>query len=473
MKKLILGLLVLLFILSPNFANGNREGHRTSRLEFYNQQTPYAMAIPYDGAFGVNLGDPNDHFLNWENGKAKGYTDIPNQNQTSADGYTDAEMVGLLGIYDAKTHGLGNSENKIDDITISVSSTQGFEFVSQSNPSYRRPFELVILPKGDHHVVTSDASWAWTHWEYSSWWDSLYGQYSGEGSLLSGDYPETDENWLLETENNETFKQAIDDNVDNGLYGLWQWYDVVLNLPGELNTDTDVLTYNNSIYPLIEADDYSALVTLTISWGDYSDSVTIPFTGYYDKDDTNSKSGGTCSMFVTPYAAAAHLSVDKDRGVWVPVGWVEFLMNLNQEDNEGHPIVVSERPLIFASSSSNPFDPDPDRFRLWHEDVLYGATPTSTNGIYFDVQITDGSLQTVSFDGTMNGETAEAEYDRASSSSSNVIIPRETESQQGHLDKKQKFYSFSGEIDVRMETGGYMPDGIYSGTVYIHMVTVQ
>ena len=465
MRLNLLIFVFLSFVLIPVFPQSAGEWYENGGKD---EISTVAYAIPYDGAFGVNLGDPNDDFLNWEKGVAKGYDGEANQNNPSHNGYTDAEMVGLLEITDAKTRGMGD---KLEDITVSVSCSQGFDFVSQSNPSYRRPFELILIPKGDHRQVVGATRWDrhWTELVDAAPPPYESGLANHGAVLLSSNQPEDTLPWVLESHDKDIFQDATGTD-DSRVYAITQWFDVVLNLPGEINTETDVLTYNNSIYPLIEADDYSALVTLTISWGDYSDSVTIPFTGYYDKDDTSSKSGGTCSMFVTPYAAAAHLSVDKDRGTWVPVGWVEFLMNLNQGGQ-------AERPLIFASSSSNPSDPDPDRFRLWHEDVLYGATPTSTNGIYFDVQITDGSQQTVLFDGTMNFDEAEMAFDAVRNDSiklsNSVIIPAETSSHPGHLRDPQRFYSFSGEIDVRMETGGYMPDGIYSGTVYIHMVTVQ
>ena len=481
-RTIILVILIYTFIAVSLFARGS---HEEVRRDLYNSRSTYIFAIPYDGAFGVNLA--NSDYDNWNDGNVSwvsGSLGPSNGNYTpQAPGvYTNDEMVGLLEIADAKLHGM----DKLEPIQITCSCPQGFELVSQSNPSYRRPFEIILVPRSQYRK--SETYYNYVPAEYRGNWSDLQPRddkgavpYDGEAILLSGDRPETPDPWIIsEAGYEDIYNKATksNENFKDDVYVLYQWYDIVLNLPGEIDPATDVLTVTNSrgtvSYPLIEGDDYSALVTITIQWGDYVDSITIPFSGYYDRDSLiEGRRGGSCSLFVTPYASASHLSIEKDRGNWVSVAMIDFLMSGMGES--------TERPLIYASSSSDPNAVSPSEFRLVHDSVMYDTPLTNTNSIGFDVQIrsTDTSFPTASFDGTMNMEEAELAFKKVGGTgketSSEVIIPQTTtQNSSGHVGEAQTFYTYSGEVDVMMDSGVHtMYEGVYRGTVYLHVVTTQ
>ena len=476
-RTIILVILIYTFIAVSLFASGNaEEDRREQRQKLYNGTSTYAMAIPYNGAFGVNLA--NSAYINWPNSSEEVTMEWVEDELAEGIGkYTDAEMIGMLEIAQAKLHG---EEEPLDPIMITCSCPQGFEFVSQSNPSYRRPFEIILVPRSQYKVseVTRDSG----EWSRREPFEGGNKPYSGKASLLTANNPETPDSWVIKTADADKYNKAIADVGDfsNDVYIVYQWYDVILNLPGEIDPATDVLTVTNSrgtvSYPLIEGDDYSALVSITIQWGDYSDSVTIPFSGYYDRDAVSEgRRGGSCSLFVTPYASASHLSVEKDRGNWVSVAMIDFLMN--------GAAGLTERPLIYASSSSDPNAVSPSEFRLVHDSVMYDTPLTNTNSIGFDVQIrsTDTSFPTASFDGTMNMKEAERAFEDVEGvgqeTSSEVIIPGIIIEQKGHAEELQNppsFYTYSGEVDVMMDSGVHtMYEGVYRGTVYLHVVTTQ
>ena len=81
-----------------------------------------------------------------------------------------------------------------------------------------------------------------------------------------------------------------DSAMPNSVTNNWSlWFDVVLYLPGVVDTSNDRLKDDDgTIYPLIKASDYSAIVTISVN---HDGAVApmdmiIPFTGYYDGSET-------------------------------------------------------------------------------------------------------------------------------------------------------------------------------------------
>ena len=255
------------------------------------------------------------------------------------------------------------------------------------------------------------------------------------------------------------------------------WADIVLVLPGTVANDT--VTYNNVVYPLIEADDYTALVTITMEYGGQIKSITIPFSGFYEKGNTV-KEESVCSLLVNPYSTAAHLSIAEDRGTWVPVGSLDFMLSTATNTN-------TTNPVIFASSSSNP-EAAADEFRLVHESATFNTPLTQTNSIGFDVRIrnlnADGGTSSYIFDGTATQESVTKKlkngpsYDTdsgknqyPSSEDWGGIVPAKIYSKLQHDNAEKSYYLYNGEIEVMMDQGtNVMLEGRYTGTVYIHVI---
>lgn len=258
------------------------------------------------------------------------------------------------------------------------------------------------------------------------------------------------------------------------------WADIVLVLPGTVNSANDSVTYNNVVYPLIEADDYTALVTITMEYGGQIKSITIPFSGFYEKGNTL-KDTSVCSLLVNPYSTAAHLSITEDRGSWVPVGSLDFMLSTATNTN-------TTNPVIFASSSSNPEATTADEFRLVHESATFNTPLTRTNSIGFDVRIrnlnADGGTSSYIFDGTATQESVTKKLKNGPSYGTDSgknqyplpgdwggIVPAKIYSKLDHDIAEKSYYLYNGEIEVMMDPGtNVMLEGRYTGTVYIHVI---
>ena len=277
------------------------------------------------------------------------------------------------------------------------------------------------------------------------------------------DYTETN---FWGTEQTQTQKIIQVGYVYDRFQEMDLWADIVLVLPGTVNTANDSVTYNNVVYPLIEADDYTALVTITMEYGGQIKSITIPFSGFYEKGNTL-KDTSVCSLLVNPYSTAAHLSITEDRGAWVPVGSLDFMLSTASNNSPDAKVKITE-PRIFASSSSDPEAGVADDFRLVHESATFNTPLTQTNSIGFDVRIRNlnaagGTLSCV-FDGTatqqdiVNGNKA-------------AIEPAYIKASLNHDGTDKSYYLYNGEIEVMMDPGtNVMLEGRYTGTVYIHVI---
>ena len=378
---------------------------------------------PYNGAFNVSMS--SDVYQGGSGGWA-GNASYPLTDDKTQ--YKNEEMIALAGF-----GGLTWEQINYGHIKISVSCPNGFYFVSQSNPAFRRPFELEL-------VWTAQKSY---------------------GSQIK--FPTETYNIRISENMPEKEIPAIFNRQEQwGTVGGNLWCDIILVLPfDDMDVNTDTLTANSKQYPLIPANDYTALVSITVEFVETgeSDTITIPFFGYYSRDEKTQES--TCSMFVDPYAKAARLDIQNDRGKWIPVGSIDFLMSA------GAGKTLAETPRIFASSSRNPEEPSPGRFQLVHEDVTYDTPLTQTNRIYYDVRINRASgtgTQSYTFDGTDN-------LDSCKNDDSFGISPGSETGGFNHTNPIT-YYTYDGEIEVMMEGGtNIMAAGSYQSSIFIHVVT--
>ena len=481
-RTIILVILIYTFIAVSLFASGNaEEDRREQRQKLYNGTSTYAMAIPYNGAFGVNLA--NSAYINWPNSSEEVTMEWVEDELAEGIGkYTDAEMIGMLEIAQAKLHG---EEEPLDPIMITCSCPQGFEFVSQSNPSYRRPFEIILVPRSQYKVseVTRDSG----EWSRREPFEGGNKPYSGKASLLTANNPETPDSWVIKTADADKYNKAIADVGDfsNDVYIVYQWYDVILNLPGEIDPATDVLTVTNSrgtvSYPLIEGDDYSALVSITIQWGDYSDSVTIPFSGYYDS--RGSQESNASALAITPTGNASTVRLDVDQGIPIDVANINFMRWLGYEDsvtsgeyNDNHdPAQFGKeniKSIIFLSSSSNP-EINGGEFRFIHNDLQAGEILDDRNSIKYVARTTDNDNgHIVTFDGTMTASYLNSLSENITDSDSVIIPTFYGRGTHGNYAQRRTYWQeYNGTVEIILENkeNVTMYSGGYHSYIYVHV----
>ena len=453
--------------------------------------------IPYSGGVGVNLGSmyygPHLKDVDWQGWQGSGTTndfDITKEEDTNvyySPNYSDAHIVALGGAYNIPLRGKGKfiADSNIpipedayiepSGITLEVNAfcDTNFEFVSQSNPIYRRPFQIEILPR----VKTSD---------------SLINQ---DNPDLPYNSPYTDTVEPLDSNNTR-----IEIKVTEGGSGTVDFdhnyltmiaADMVLVLPFDYSkadggyfsgglsfSDADGLTYKNATYTLANLNDYTAVVTLqltlTIEYKDsvnsteiktYTDtrSLTIPFSGYYSSIGDGSKKDDSISLYVQATENAANLNLER-QGEWITVGNIQFLYNTTVDDTSNSDIVK-----LFLSSSPFP-DVQGSEFRMVHEsatDIL-----TNMNSLGFDARIVGTGSN--SGDISINTPNVNEVVFNGEDSIGNIDDAVKTTCNKGELSNNEAFrhfHTFEGDIDIRFDSSGMMDAGIYRGYIYVHAVT--
>lgn len=398
--------------------------------------------------------------------------------------YTNAQMIGLGAVEGITKEG---EVYLSEPITITVTCTEGYNFVSQSNSEYKRPFELVLIGKydTDFEKTTSDFMFVF---------DS--------------------DNQSYKIDNDE-FNNILKDNSLSAPFNIW--FDLVLVLPGEVSS-TGNLEIDGRNYPLKEADDYLAVITYTITQGNESQSVSIPFSGYYSSIiDNDKREPNYVSLSVAPTGNAANLNMNTDRGRLVKVADVDFMMdvtpldtNLNPDvtfDPDGLNLTNVESTLkgkgkntnikIFFSANNAPGASYEEGFKLVHSSVISGATLTNYNSAPFTVvteaksgrtlykRLTgnemvggaqDGTESSVSFTGDEwaddRGNIIHSDNSTASCIYPDLFVsyPRKD-----LLDDKlgRVYYAWEGEIYVLIDSNidtRMMLDGRYTSSIYVHVI---
>lgn len=222
-------------------------------------------------------------------------------------------------------------------------------FVSESNPTYKRPFELIVF-----YTETGN--------------DTSYG-----------------------------YRRILSDNVNIPLTSpatFWAGqsfvhFDLVLVLPGEFDSNGN-LNYGNATYPLINADDYTAYVTITLTSSDANNSpqvITIPFSGYFNgvsnKDD--GRRSDAINVTIDRKAAAANLDIQSlsnpDTGdTEVYVADVKMMCFWNQTQPSNNSV------KMFFSASNDPFHSNDNGFQLVHSSVDYSSVRNDYNSIGYKIK---------------------------------------------------------------------------------------
>lgn len=480
---------------------------------------------PWHGGFGIDMATTEYNF----NSKKLEYIS-PSQFTEAAvnSNYSDTHMVALGGVWNMVSELKKTGEHwgvaectgeKINEytvlsnesdykMTISAECPNGFFFESISNPGARRPFELYLVVKNSYSNQSD---------MYSQNSDSDSGRTSGTVQIIElknnkltsepikysyitpSNYE--DSKWS-DTEHIHSFSGWLgyDNRSEEDYKYQYMWFDVILCLPYDSAQGTNYvtsegkMTYDNREYTLVEADDYTAIVTLRIEWNRQEKELTIPLRGYYSANINEQDS--TASLSVRPRASAANLSIETMQGIEVPVADIDFMATgYPVRDANGNIIYYNGDKVVnkgdygtmkfenidsfymFLSASRNPFESDPNGFRLIRRNRGYSESPYSEDYIGFTVRVSptavEGANQNISpvdFDGTKSVPSSGtlSPADKAGM----IQIKKETNYETGGENKPVTFTRFQATASIIMDQATtVMNDGIYEEEIYVHIVT--
>lgn len=418
------------------------------------------VITPYDAFSGVpvgtnaykggGLGTTESPYKGWINTGTKYNTNTWEVKSGYENYFTDKEMVGLVMVQDDSSYFSGSS---FGSITITISAPNGLYMTSQSEPSYRRPIEI---------------------WFYPS-----YGHPNGSYTRLSS----SDYNRQLSNENpTETWFASGFPKSTASFQSVW--FDVVLVLPGTLDPDTNEVKVTENgktlYYPLVDADDYSCLVTMAVTYTPKSGSaitqtLTIPFTGYYDSSQNiQGIRDASVSMNVVMESNAYNIDLKNNQGNWIDIGEVSYMAD------------SSVNSVLFFSSSSDPFTQGGE-FMMVLDNTASGET-TAENSLGFTLKLDKPSSSNYSSDILYDGKayidtsrtySSSSSYDSSSSyytpkslANAGMIIPDSVSYTNISSTKYKKVYS--SRINLRLNTSSVvMKEGRYTGDIYVHVIIIK
>lgn len=385
---------------------------------FAEEDKPEFLIGPFSGFSGIPIG--NNYFKG-----GIGWADNINLENY----YDDIEMIAMI-----KLMGISKDYGS-SQFTISISCPNGMYMTSLSNPDFKRPFEIYFYPKNISN--------------------------GGTPLKLSNSNP-------------------VGTFTAKGITDTWTiWFDVVLVLPGTVDAENDRLIVEENgqqiIYPLIEANDYSAIITITVDFDGAKSqgSLTLPFTGYYDgaTNSTSKASENPASLAINMYPGASNINLEvSNRGVWIPVCSLSYMYYLGKWSYEGG--YNKTKNAIFLSSSADPLVAG-DKFVLVKDDLSYDTQLTSANSINFEaklVDLTSGNENT--FDGTASVSTSTAFSDLKSDWVLLDGAVTMVEYKGNHGSKAAVYREYQAEMQVKLEQSDVtLLQGKYEGEIYVHVVT--
>ena len=386
-------------------------------------------------------------------------SDFTVKSSYSGTNYTDVEMIGLLSLQDLSYDSTSESSFE-SDVKISVSAPNGLYMTSQSQPSYKRPIELWFYPaarKGGSNLDNSKVYQYIT--QLSDATPSVTLNLSSVGSI-------------------DVF-----------------WFDIVLVMPGKLNPETneieveDKTTKKTTYYSLVDADDYSCLVTISVTYNGSTTTCTIPFTGYYDSslNEQSWKQDGV-SMNIEMNSKAYNLDLKSDQGNWIDIGGISF-NGTRANSTAGVQVTKNTTAVIFFSSSNDPYTAG-SKFQMVKDDLAATTARTSENSLGFKLRVTAPTTTTstnsdyanygasysstyLEFDGTAYIEKDVSSYTASVYSSKGFIVP-DGASAYFKVQNTKTWYEYSSRIQIQLENSSVtMLNGRYTGDIYVHVMLLQ
>lgn len=396
----------------------------------------HVAIAPDTGAYGVNMASNkyrgNEHSginFSWIKGTGASDDDPTFDKLTGVQSkkwYLDQHIIGVGGVYDLESF----QQNTSTRYEITAFCANGFYFKSQINPNIVRPFEILIVAR--------------------------YGQ------------DKTDDVVSLKSSGQRAEFTWQDDKGSNSGN---LWFDLVLALP--LDEDpvpgSNYIKADNQTYPLVQASDYTALVTINVTAYDSTgiigtDSISIPFSGYFD-GQTEEKRDERLSLMFTPNANAGNLNIQTQNSMPIPVGNIDFMLDADYTKHETtwwqDEKYKDGYVKIFFSSRNEPDDANAQPFRFVHSSVGDSDPLTNYNSIGYEI-VVSGSNSSTSFSGDDHLVNGDVE---------NAIIPEKVTSNTSYQGARE-FFEYSGTINVIIdEPTTIMQEGDYHDTVYVHVVT--
>ena len=466
MKKVLALFIVISALSSSLFAYEYKVG---DVQKYFNEKINMTV-MPYNGAFGVNLRDSGSYPVRNGNVEYRDGSIIKND----ASHYFDDQMVanGIIeGIFknspDSFDQHNGTWEYnyryryrllKVSSMTLRVDCSSDFMFVSQSDDSYKRPFYLYVLPR----AVSGE------------------NKYAGDptGTIAP----------ILVTDSSPVEIPAPSNFDDYTSI----WFDLILALPGEV-TDEGV-TVGNTFYPLSDADDYTAEVTITIEWtGDYEidrerrfgyglwegydkyagpetvtieRTMTIPFSGYCSFDEPES----TGSLYISTTSESQEINLDPDTASSVKVADISYLVNFGHGLSGSQPAYDDSKAWMFLSASPDPGSSSQDGFRLVNQNAT--GSLTDYNSVPFLVTV-EGNGQFIEFDGRAKASdfTPDGGIDTEYIETACIWEQHRFNSPNSGTQYYHS-HNFEGEVFVEVTPkSDLIAPGRYVGDIYVHVIT--
>ena len=413
---------------------------------------------PWQGGFGLNMASTRYDFPSGSSPIEYALIDTTGSAGERSK-YTDAEIIGIVGVHNIDTR---NNEYDSKGMTITAHCDGGFYFTSRSNPDAKRPFEIKLVLKRSNvgsAGITSNTNFDEEYYTLGETSDS---------SVDNVDYPGVDADWGI---------------IDRRYRNLW--CDLVISLPAGEVSSTGVLTIGERKYNLVEADDYSAVVTIDIEFNGRTESLTIPLSGYYSRNIDPSENTETASLDVRALPAAMNLNIGGIRRMervaeidlmvnqtsyvvtrdWHDLGifggyWGDYYLDTPQSDYSDY--------YIFLSASNDSSHSEDRGFELVHSSVNYSEPHTPYNSIGYTARlINDDTGEYMDFDGTDSV---------VGSNIPGISATKRTVTNQGH---DIHYSEFHGGVEVLIDeisaTGDQeginkMLSGQYTSTIYVHVV---
>ena len=420
------------------------------------------------------------------------------------------------------------SSSSRPSMRFSAESSSDFMFVSQSNPTYRRPFEIAIQPK----YRTS----------YYAYYDEYHDVESTAGIVKTVG---------VNLDNNPEVVFPSDVSLDN--YVSF-WIDVILALPRDDFDMDNGVQVDNIRYELVEADDYSSVVNLsisyspltyeiyevtyidkevkvyeavdyhsaldenapiaTMSWGDPIETektsettlgeqkneitypsdietITIAFSGYYSPY-SNESTESKASFHVNTYPIVSNLNLNPSSSTnprtFIDIADINLIYlygerqatrdeakneNFYNSCNEVTNLQSTQNPRIFLSASNDPKEQNPNGFLFVHK----GATRIveGVNAVRYSVRVTDDKGRFTDFDGTdyIDGNYQMVGTDKFLYSEHHYTNPFwHVVYDTGNI-RLMHYHSYDGTVSILIDDTdqNLMQAGVYESTIYVHLIT--
>lgn len=507
MKKLSLLLLVILLPVLL-FARINLDIAQVWNSLPTGYQEPTMTLTPYDAASGISMSNnkyperDNGSLITWVRGDLQNWT-------VNSQQYINDHIVALGTLYNIpKAYRIPEEANKIaflkenPEITITAVSTTDFMFVSQSQPSYRRPFALSLIPTSsentkDNYKGDKPYDYAYTRNIRKS--ESFLINDSEGGSFpLSYDggvgYPE-----------GQLYRVDESSYVASKLYAH-MWFDLILSLPMDRATETGIVA-DSITYELAEAEDYTSIVYITMSYtpvyevyevtydgGSSSEvktsdpdiiqapiieTIALPFSGFYSRITSTNRNESSASFFINTYPAASSLSLNPSSRTGIPrtlidIADIYLLYNLPNLQSSNKPGNDDRLARIFLSASHSATNESQTGFMFVHE----GASSISEgrNAVAYTVYVRDNDATSSPFtvyDGTTYVKNVNGSYEIPEGKGEYLNSYCHITNPISHVDSNRHHYhSFDGTVSILIDdTNDLMEDGIYKSNIYVHLVT--